>query len=209
MSRCRCDPITIAGCQCNVVDSNCIDTSGTGSAASPYSFSPILDPAASQLLSCGPAGLLGQLPLELRIVPTCRVYHSLDQSIATGVTTVLSFNSERYDTDSMHSTVTNTSRITFTTAGVYVVTGGIEWDTNSDGRRAISIRLNGTDLLVRHVSLPAGTSACSQATSTIYKFAAGDYVELLALHTVSGSSLSVLASGQYSPEFAAARVAAG
>lgn len=54
--------------------------------------------------------------------PACRVYNSANESIASGAPTTVTFDTELFDTDSMHSTVSNTSRITINTAGVYIVT---------------------------------------------------------------------------------------
>lgn len=51
--------------------------------------------------------------------PRCKVYDNTGIAITTD--TLLTFDSEVYDTDSMHSTTTNTSRIVFTTAGLYEV----------------------------------------------------------------------------------------
>src|SRR5262245_7924090 len=55
--------------------------------------------------------------------PACRVYNSDDSNGVVDQTDLaVSFDSERFDTDNMHSTSSNKSRITFNTAGVYVVT---------------------------------------------------------------------------------------
>jgi hypothetical protein len=51
---------------------------------------------------------------------SCRVYNSGNQTISNATWTDLTFDSELYDTDTMHDTSSNTNRITFTTAGVYV-----------------------------------------------------------------------------------------
>ena len=49
--------------------------------------------------------------------PSCNVYNNANISIATGTNTALTFNSERYDNAAMHSTSSNTQRITAPTGG--------------------------------------------------------------------------------------------
>lgn len=52
--------------------------------------------------------------------PACKITHSVAQSIADASATTVAFDSEVYDTDSMHDIVTNNSRITINTAGLYL-----------------------------------------------------------------------------------------
>jgi len=60
-----------------------------------------------------------------RVPPMVKCLRSTsDQTgIATGSATNLQWNAEAFDTDTMHDNVTNNDRITFGTAGAYVVTG--------------------------------------------------------------------------------------
>ena len=54
--------------------------------------------------------------------PACRLYNTAN---LTGYTmnSTITWSAEQYDTDNMHSNVTNTGRITATTAGMYLVSG--------------------------------------------------------------------------------------
>lgn len=54
MARCGCS----SECVCSVVGANCIAVSGSGSIAAPYTVGAVVDPAASNLLSCGEQGLI-------------------------------------------------------------------------------------------------------------------------------------------------------
>ena len=56
-----------------------------------------------------------------------RAHHSSNQSITNNTFTVLSLNSERWDTDSIHDNSTNNSRLTCNTAGKYIITAGVYW----------------------------------------------------------------------------------
>ena len=82
--------------------------------------------------------------------PCCRVYNSAEhlgrQRHRSRPST---FNCERYDTDSMHSTSSNTGRITFTTAGVYSSSGNVDFACNATGRHDVWIRLNGTTTIAQ------------------------------------------------------------
>lgn len=137
------------------------------------------------------------------VVPTCRVYNSANISHTTsGTAQALTFNSERYDVSSMHSTSSNTGRITIPTnwAGKYSVGASVGFASNATGYRQISIRLNGTTDIVFHNTNAISGLVTRLSCSTIYEFAAGDYIEVFANQT-SGGALDVLAQGNHTPEF--------
>lgn len=140
--------------------------------------------------------------------PACRVYHNANQTTTTAVHLSLALNSERYDTASMHSTVTNNSRITIPVAGLYLVTGHLEWAAgNTTGVRQAELFLNGLTFIAMQSA--AGVAQIIQMTvSTVYKFAAADYVELAAFQN-SGVGLNINSSANYSPELAATWIGLG
>lgn len=134
--------------------------------------------------------------------PCCRVFNSANISVSNGAYNALTFNSERYNTDSMHSTAVNTSRITATTAGKYNAGGCIQYAAAAGGSiRAAAVRLNGLTI-VGHMTTPSlGASASPQVNvSCDYALAAADYLELLAFQD-SGAALNATVNGNYSPEF--------
>ena len=132
----------------------------------------------------------------------CRVYHNANQSIANNTfPIVLAFNSENYDTDAMHDTVTNNSRITIKTAGKYIISAYCTWTSNPTGIRYIAVRLNGTTTIVAG-SCPGVISLTQCATE--YDLAVNDYLEF-AVYQNSGGPLNVLA-GTDSPQFWARKV---
>lgn len=59
----------------------------------------------------------------------CIVTHSADQNATIGAFTSILFNTEVADPDGMHSTVSNTSRISISKAGVYVATAHVFLDS--------------------------------------------------------------------------------
>jgi hypothetical protein len=131
-----------------------------------------------------------------------RVYNSANISVANNAVQALTFDSERYDTASMHSTSVNTSRLTCTVAGWYAIGAHAIHDANATGVRGLYIRMNGATF-IGPVEGPAGATAArgtAQTVVTVYQLAVGDYVEAWAFQN-SGAALNVLALGNYSPEF--------
>lgn len=67
----------------------------------------------------------------------CSVYHNAYQTIPTNTSmgTAVILNSGYFDTDGMHDNSTNNSRITFKTAGYYLVVFQTAWASNATGAR--------------------------------------------------------------------------
>lgn len=138
-------------------------------------------------------------------MPSCRVY-GVQQSIATATWTVLAFASEHYDTDTMHDTSTNNSRLTVTTAGKYHISGHVGFEANATGIRAIAIKTNGTSdfLAVQNANAVSGAPHYL-SISADYNLSAGDYVELVVYQT-SGGALNIVRLANYTPEFGMTKV---
>ena len=138
--------------------------------------------------------------------PAARVYHSVAQSIPRATTTALAFNSERFDTDAIHDTVTNNSRLTCETAGKYFISANVVFAPNTTGIRWTGIRLNGGNLIAQQCGPPAAAGAGTvQNLSTVYGLAVNDYVETV-VYQDSDGALGVQRVADYSPEFMMVRV---
>jgi hypothetical protein len=137
----------------------------------------------------------------LNAPPSARVYNDANISINNDTTTALTFNTERFDTDTIHNTSTNTNRLTCQTAGLYLIYGCVSWAANNAGSRSATIRLNGSTIIAVSSILNLGAADLPRnVLSTVYSLSASDYVELTAYQN-SGGALNVLAVGNYSPEF--------
>lgn len=136
-----------------------------------------------------------------------RVFHSVNQSIPNGGVslTPLVFDSERYDSANLHSTVANTGRLTVPVAGRYLVWAGVRWAGASSGERQLGLRAGGTVTIAYLSQLPVGTSPTDMIVSTIWSFAAGQYVEVVVYQT-SGGTLNIVATSANSAEFAIQRL---
>lgn len=130
-------------------------------------------------------------------VPACNVFNPAPISIPSGGGgTQVSFSSETFDTNNMHDNVTNPTRITFNTPGIYLVGGMIVFTTNSTGRRGVFMALNDTVNIDTGAYLAASAAGGTVhlATSSIVSVSAGDYAELYAYQD-SGVSLNILGLG--------------
>lgn len=120
--------------------------------------------------------------------PACSVFNSLSQTIASSTLVILAADSEDFDNDSMHSGVTNTSRITANTAGRYMLTATVFFDIDASGTRFIEFLINGTTRFegIQTVSAGSVNATVLQAVHPV-TLAAGDYVEVRARHTTTGN----------------------
>jgi hypothetical protein len=140
----------------------------------------------------------------------CQVFHNTTQSITTSVETALLFNSEDHDDYAMHSTVTNTSRLTIPTGmgGVYLVSAAATFTAAATGTRLIRIRKNGTTFVSSFSSSPANSvgNACVQAHCLVV-LAAADYVEATVTQD-SGGAINVghASDRGYQNQFFAVRI---
>lgn len=134
-----------------------------------------------------------------------RVSNSGAPSIPNVTETALTFDTERWDTDTIHSTSSNTSRLTAKTAGKYLIFGNVRWTSNGTGIRIILIKLNGTTNIAYVRVAAIVTDAEEMQVVTHYHLAANDYVELYAYQS-SGGSLDITVSGEYSPVFGMVKV---
>lgn len=125
----------------------------------------------------------------------CRVYNSGTQSLTTSTETVLTFDSEEYDTSTLHSTATNTGRITVSATGKWRFhCAGLFSSTDLDGARRIWFRVDGTTDQRGGASASASTAGVSAGVaadaSAVLSLTSGQYVEVIGFQN-SGSSLTI------------------
>jgi len=157
-----------------------------------------LDPTAGDKLSAVAfdAGVRDPLNFMMDGQPRCHVWDSTGLSIPNSANTIITFDSETYDNDSMHNTVTQTSRITFTTAGRYDVDILLTIGTGTYTQLDLNIRLNsagsgGGGTSIRTQPFSDGTrGAINMAFRFKRVFAAADHIELFVTQ-VSGAPKSL------------------
>jgi hypothetical protein len=125
--------------------------------------------------------------------PGCVVAKTTTQSIPDDTGTDIAFSSEERDTDSYHSTSSNTDRVTIPTGlgGWYAIHAWVEWGASTAGRRQAIITVGGTDAIeARGAPVNAGVS--NQIVSGELLLSAGDIVRLNVAQT-SGGALGAVA----------------
>lgn len=125
--------------------------------------------------------------------PFVAAFNSAAVSVANNSLTVLNADSESFDNDGMHSTVSNTSRLTVQKAGRYEFTCRVNFqaDVVDNTRRVIQIRKNGAGGITVNSSRVVNDGN-SQTISGFLKdtMVATDYMEVLCLQN-SGGALNV------------------
>jgi len=121
-----------------------------------------------------------------------RVYHSESLTITNATWTSLTFNREIFDTDAIHDPVTNNSRLTCKTAGIYIIISQLVIYYNAVGVRANHIRLNLTTNLATSDVIPtSATLYTASVAACIYPLIVGDFVESL-VYQNSGGGLTAI-----------------
>lgn len=141
--------------------------------------------------STAATGIKWATPASATTFAGCRVYMSAAQSIANNTDVTLNFNTEAFDTDAYHDTVTNNSRITIPTgkAGKYLFNGQINFASNTAGQRWISIKDGTGTIVARSNMMTVNGDTTFINCSGVVNCAVGDYFILQAYQT-SGSSIN-------------------
>ena len=127
---------------------------------------------------------------------SARVYHSAAQSTTSGSWFTPTFNSENFDTDTIHDNSTNNSRLTCKTAGKYLVYLNMTFISNTTGTRLTGLLLNGSEAqgLGRTTHNPSAGSDTHMIHVALVDLAVNDYLEAQVWQD-SGGSLQINQDG--------------
>ena len=139
-------------------------------------------------------------------MPAVHVTNTVDQSIPASSSTVLAFNSERYDTAAMHDNATNNSRLTAPVNGIYAVTAQVTWGNAGTGLRELTLVKNEGALIA--ADAPLNVSDQYQEVTTQVRLQAGDFVEATVFQNSAGA-VNVAKNDEFSPEFSMTWLAPG
>lgn len=138
--------------------------------------------------------------------PGVRVRHSANQTVTTGAELALAFDTEDFDSDGLHDTITNNTRLTCKAAGKYVIYGSVA--LNTTGRHNLRIKVNGSTV----IATASGAGDADEnirywlgPVFTIYHLSLNDYVELI-LRNDSGATRTIYSQGNQSPVFGMQRI---
>jgi hypothetical protein len=118
----------------------------------------------------------------------CLLDKQASQAVSGAVSgTAITFGagSEESDTEGMHDTATNNSRITVQEAGVYFIGANVRWDNNLSGQRQVDLTINGSTTLSRIINTGGGPSP-HQYLAGVASLSASDYVEILCYESSTG-----------------------
>lgn len=143
--------------------------------------------------------------------PACRVFHSANQAINDSVETSLAFNSERYDTATMHDNVTNNNRIYAPITGLYRFSFRGNLAAANDYAAAYAVlQLSSGINIDKDQGLPTTSTELSFKLDCDYAMAAGDWVQVRVYQDNSANTArNIMATGQVSPELSARWVGLG
>jgi hypothetical protein len=148
-------------------------------------------------------------PADLGSIPAARATNSANQSIADSTATVISLDSEGFDTANLHDLALNNSRLTAPISGVYQINGRVRWANGAGGSRQLRIEKNlGQPLgktIAKEIDTASATDDLTQDVSTISHLSAGDYVELgVTQQNLTATAVNTLADPHVAPELSMA-----
>lgn len=193
------DTVTIM----NIGVGTCTITAGTATVSKPTNATLALVTNASGVLYFTATSAAIFMPFDVGSGATtpafvgCSVYLSASQAIANSTNQAITFDSEEYDTNAFHSTVTNTSRLTIPASygGYYRISCLVGFASNATGVRNAKIYKNGTSIFNFSQPITATGNPQSAGGTATVNLAVGDYIELIALQTSGGNLDAVNASG--------------
>lgn len=125
--------------------------------------------------------------------PAVSVFNSGEEFIgAGGAFNDLLADSENFDNDAMHSTVSNTERITAQTAGRFLFIATVRWAADATGERQLQLQVNGITALpgLRLTANTVANAATALTVAAMVTLTVGDFVTCQARQT-SGSNIGV------------------
>lgn len=126
----------------------------------------------------------------------CQTRQIVTQSPANNTWTAITFTAEDVDTTGMHSTVSNTDRLTAVYPGWYDFAGGVPWASNATGIRGARYTVGGTAVNGSAGIIPAGSAALVSLAKPLLVFLnVSDIARLEGIQT-SGAGLATVATAE-------------
>jgi len=115
---------------------------------------------------------------KLGPVPCVSVSKSAGQNFPATTTTLVTFDTEQFDTDTIHDNATNNSRLTCKTAGKYIAVAASVFDEGAVVAHQLKIYKNGVVFVIGG----ATDYSYGELTSPLMDLAVNDYVEMYVYH---------------------------
>lgn len=135
------------------------------------------------------------------------VFNTTDQTLTSGSSNDLTFDSVRYDPSGMRLNISPWNRLVCKSAGMYLILGLVWISSNTTGHRELMIQKNGTNHAA--VNTNADQSGYTKlSVSTVLELAVNDELKLVVMHD-AGTDLTADAVPPLSPEFIAIKLSSG
>lgn len=137
------------------------------------------------------------------------VQRSTNQSIPSGIPTVVSFNTEHYDTYDLWSIFLPTRFRVINAKGLYLVTACVQWEPDGNGFRRIFFRKDGLTIIgaANQMAVTSGGDQTEQSLTVQWRVdTIPAYVELF-VEQNSGGNLNILNNSVFSPAMTIVRIA--
>lgn len=139
------------------------------------------------------------LLLNQQLAPiNARATKAAVQVIPTGAFTVLTYDTNTYDTSGVHSTTVNPSRFTVPEGcgGLYMAVANVNWSPNAAGQRHVVALMNGAVWFgsVFGNAVPVAGANTMQVLTAVYQMVPGDYVEYMVFQD-TGANLNLANNG--------------
>jgi hypothetical protein len=170
----------------------------------PVPFTWVAGSAPTAAALNGSTGPKGGLDFLLS-PPRATLYMSSSVSLSNNTWTLVTWDGEYQDEDTspMHSTSSNTSRLTAITPGRYEVSVRAYFAANATGTRGINVTPNGAgtrdvDNAALSDSFWAAANSTNQLVTATFEWlaSANDYIELWVIQS-SGGALNLVGSGSW------------
>lgn len=123
-----------------------------------------------------------------------QVRQTVSQNLTDSVAASITFDAEDFDTTGMHSTVSNTNRLTAAYPGYYQPWGGVGFANNSTGRRLALLRLNGANVNGSGGNFGANNVTKVPCMNSMIYLNVGDWIDMQGYQT-SGVLLATAVTG--------------
>lgn len=126
----------------------------------------------------------------------CTVSKTSNQNLSTSATAII-WDSEDSDAGSMHNNSTNNTRITAPISGTYEFAVSL-YNSNTSGMGTVYARKNGTTDITGSLDRGTADSVAALPLRSVFPvvLSAGDYVEIMVLHSVASGNIAGGSSAQ-------------
>lgn len=161
----------------------------TGTATSVAGYAPLTVDTTNNRVDYYNSGWRTVNPSSIR----CLLTKSATQSITVSTNTLVTFDQETFDTNTLHDNVTNNERIILNKVGAWLIFGGVEFTATSAGRYRIFLAKNGSTTTINDLTLSAAASNQTlQVMGIVASTAITDYMTLSAFF---GSGTATINNG--------------